>query len=170
MKKRVFYVIAGLLVVSIAAYLYASTNFARSGVVIGTKAQELAANITLGEGDLYVAGSLEVDGVTRLDGTVSVNTALTVSGGNLVVVTSNGAYFVRISTANTTTANGYIFQANANSASFKCQGTAGIYPASGTSLPTTGYEEGALFYDSNINVLYVSTETVVGAVSWKATY
>lgn len=46
--------------------------------------------------------------------------------------------------------------------------TAGLYTASGTALPTTGYTAGALFYDTDGFKLYVATATVNDADDWVA--
>lgn len=43
-----------------------------------------------------------------------------------------------------------------------------LYPGRGTSVPTTGYEDGSFFWDTDDFTMYVSTETVLGAFSWKA--
>lgn len=44
----------------------------------------------------------------------------------------------------------------------------GCYPQTVTSLPTTGYDEGAFIYNTTDHKMYISTETVTGAGSWAA--
>lgn len=46
--------------------------------------------------------------------------------------------------------------------------SAGLYPPSASSLPTTGYDRGSFFYNTSNDKMYVSTQTVVGVQSWKS--
>jgi|GEM_PF-5526767 len=43
----------------------------------------------------------------------------------------------------------------------------GLHPPNASSLPTTGYTEGALFYNTTDKNLYISSETVTSIYSWK---
>lgn len=56
--------------------------------------------------------------------------------------------------------NGFIFNSSVSV-------HAGFYPEQSSALPTSGYQEGCIYYNTTDKILYVSTETVVGAWSWK---
>jgi len=50
------------------------------------------------------------------------------------------------------------------------QVSGGLYPQSSNTLPSSGYNEGSLFYNTDDNTLYISTETVTSTQSWKSVW
>ncbi|MCK9583185.1 MAG: hypothetical protein M0Q46_06215 [Endomicrobiales bacterium] len=44
--------------------------------------------------------------------------------------------------------------------------TGGLYPIKDATLPTTGFSEGSIFYNSTEKRIYISTETVTSTNSW----
>jgi hypothetical protein len=72
MKKIIILLSLALL----PSILHAGTSNEPNGLIIGTKADKATADVTPGEKDLFVDGTVEVDGATRLDGDVDVNASL----------------------------------------------------------------------------------------------
>jgi len=59
------------------------------------------------------------------------------------------------------------YKLQVSSGSVYIDGTgAGLYPNKSATLPTTGYAEGSLFFNSADKALYISTEAVSGTFSW----
>jgi len=71
--KKYIGLIAVLFVVIGIVYATSSTRITNfpNGLVIGTEAEETAADVTPGDGDLYIVGTLEVDGAVTFDGTTT---------------------------------------------------------------------------------------------------
>jgi len=109
--------------------------------------------------DLRVTKTLVVDGsVTAGSVNCSNVSTTTLTASNLV-----STYGLQASTAaftNSTMAV-VVSSATASTASL-CLGGAFA------SLPTTGFNQGCLVYDTADQKLYISTQTVVGTTSWKS--
>ena len=88
----ILFVVVGVLVAGI-------TNFP-NGVAIGTEAEEATADVTPGDDDLYIAGTLEVDGAGRFDAALDISAAFTQDGALI----QEPAAVVQVDTATTVTA------------------------------------------------------------------
>ena len=75
--KKYLIILAGLMLV----YGLANAGITRfpNGVGIGSKTDTDAADVTVGDDDLFVKGTAEVDGATRLDGGLTLDGAVVVS-------------------------------------------------------------------------------------------
>lgn len=72
-----------------------------------------------------ISGTLTSVGISNT-GTLTNTGAVTVGSGDLTLVTGNNEYVVRIASANTTTANGVVFESNISTLTMRFQGTTRI--------------------------------------------
>lgn len=99
MEKIVLCLMAMLMTVSL--YAAPSRTGGKSGLVVGTQAQETASGVTVGAGDLLVADELTVVGATTFTGAVILPTVDVAVTSPTVVnqIVKTSAYVLYISTA-----------------------------------------------------------------------
>jgi len=116
MKKYIGLLV--LLFIGVSLLIAGVTNFP-NGLAIGTEAQEATADVTPGDGDVYVVGTLETDGAIDFGGTftqdgihvrevsavqnISTTTALTVTDSVMIIKSSNATQGGSASIWNTAT-------------------------------------------------------------------
>lgn len=106
--------------------------------------------------------NVEVTGNMTVDGTLT-STQCQLSTDTLTVNNLNSLFGVVGSTAALTNSTMAVSVSSSTTSSSKlCLG--GAFAA----LPTTGFNQGCLIYDTADQKLYISTQTVVGTQSWKS--
>ncbi len=109
--------------------------------------------------DVRIAKTLVVDGAVTA-GSVNCSNVSTTTLTAADLIATNGVKSSTAAFTNSTMAV-TVSSATASTASL-CIG--GAFAA----LPTTGFNQGCLVYDTADQKLYVSTQTVVGTFSWKS--
>lgn len=68
-------IMAILMILASPLFCYSTTDFP-NGLTVATEAEKANATVTPGAGDIYVAGTFEVDGASRFDGLITVTGAI----------------------------------------------------------------------------------------------